>query len=74
MLNSEKNFLEIGLGFYQKFYFLNFFQLHPAHLIFDILSEFEVKIDHKHDFDLFFAKSEQIVFFRKFQFFCEKEL
>jgi hypothetical protein len=39
----------------------NFFWVRtPAiHLIFDFLSEFVVKLDKKHDFDLFFLKAKK---------------
>jgi hypothetical protein len=31
-------------------------QIHPTVLIFDVLPEFEVEIDQKHDFDVFLEK------------------
>ena len=48
-------------------------QIHPAHLIFDVLSKFEVKIDQKHDFDLFCEKWKNR-FLRKFQIFLWKSI
>jgi hypothetical protein len=46
----------------------------PTHLIFDFLSEFEVKIDQKLDFDLFLKKLKKSFFFENFEKFCENPL
>jgi hypothetical protein len=47
-------------------------QIHPTHLIFDVLSEIEAKIDQKHDFGLFLRKVKKSFF--NYNFFCEKAL
>ena len=42
--------------------------------IFDALSEFEVKIDQKHDFELLLKKVKKTFFFENSEKFCENPL
>jgi hypothetical protein len=46
-------------------------QIHPTYLIFDVLSEFEVKIDQKHDFYLFLRKVKKSFFSKNSNFFMK---
>ena len=49
-------------------------QIHPTDLIFDVLSEFEVKIDQKHDFDLFLKKLKKSDFSKNSKIFVKTHL